>query len=198
MTPRQCSFACAGVALVAGFLPATGHARSLAREGTVAILPTARFASQPDGLDGSSVAPGVGLAFGFKPSASFEIGIDVGASLSSGKGHGGTWDLLGAPLLLRFSWTPTPDFDVRPVFHAGVGKALVTVDGPGYREHTPYAFQATAGLQADLSESVGLWVDGGYLLARAEDPALGRIDGGGVLARAGVYFRWEPIPERRF
>ncbi len=186
--------------LAAALLTLTGlaGARSLAREGTVAILPTARFAPAPKGFDGAPVAPALGLSFGFKPEANFEIGIDIGGSLSEAKGASGTWDLLGAPLLLRFSWTPLPHLDLRPVLHAGVGKALVTVDGPSYREHTPYALQATAGLQADLSDTVGLWLDGGYLYARAEDPALGTVDAGGILARAGLYCRGEPIPKRGF
>jgi len=193
--PRAAGGLAAAALLLA---PAAGAAKSLAREGTVAILPTARFASQPKGFDGAAVAPALALAFGFKPSADLELGIDIGASMASAKGAGGTWDLLGAPLLVRLSWTPMPAWDVRPVFHLGAGKALITVDGPSYREHTPFALQATAGLQADLSDALGLWVDGGYLHARAEDPVLGTVDGGGALARAGLYFRWEPIPARGF
>lgn len=186
-----------GTALLA---PGLAHARSLAREGTVAILPGARFSQAPDGTDGSPVAPELGLSFGFKPSASLEVGIDVLGSRTTAKPEaGGELELTGVPLLLRFSWTPMPDYDVRPLLTAGLGKALVSVDGAGgYREHTPWAALATVGMQADLSSSLGLWIDGGYLFARADDPKIGRVDGGGILARAGLYFRFEPIPERRF
>lgn len=189
----------AALALAAALLlPSAAQARSLAREGTVAILPSARFGSTPKGLDAPAAAPGLGLAFGFKPSASFELGIDVAGSMSEAKGSGGSWRILGAPLLLRASWTPTPDLDWRPVLHAGVGKALVTVDGPSYREHTPTAFFAALGVQGDLSDTIGLMADVGYLHSRADDATLGRLDAGGAIVRAGVYFRWEPIPERRF
>ncbi len=193
MNARRAALAAALLALA----PAA-HAESLAREGTVAILPTARFAKAPAGLDGAAAAPGLGLSFGFKPSASFELGIDIAASMTEATGKGGTWSVLGAPLMLRFTWTPTPHLDVRPVLSAGLGKALVTVDGPAYREHTPYAMQATAGLQADLSDKVGLMLDAGYLHSRADDPTLGTVNAGGAIVRGGVYFRWEPIPERRF
>ena len=140
------------------------------------------------------MAPNLTLAFGFKPSSSLEVGIDLGGSYASG----GPVQIVAAPLMLRMSWTPLPDLDVRPVLHGGFGKQLMTVKGAGkYREHTPYAGLVGAGLQADLSAALGLQLDAGYLHARAEDEALGRIDGGGPFVRAGLYFRFEPTPERR-
>ena len=54
------------------------------------------------------------------------------------------------------------------------------------------------GLQADLNDTIGLMADVGYLYSRADDATLGTVDAGGAIVRAGVYFRWEPIPERRF
>jgi len=186
------------LAALAGLIPSAAAARSLAREGTVAILPSARFGSTPAGFDGGAVAPALGLSFGFKPEAALEVAIDVGLSRAILEGAGARWEVLSVPLAVRLGWTPTPALDVRPVLHLGVGKALVAVDGPAYREHTPWVLQATAGVQADLSDAVGLWIDGGYLHARTEDPALGDVDAGGVLARAGLYFRFEPLPARPF
>lgn len=186
--------------LLSSLLPVQASARALSREGIVGILPSATFGSPRGGGESGSLAPGATLAFGFKPSAPIEVGIDVSASTSNVSGADGrsarVWSV---PFLLRFSWTPTPKWDLRPVFHVGAGKALITVDGPSsYEEHTPLAAQATVGIQADLSDTMGLWADAGYLYARATDSRLGTLDTGGPVARVGLYFRWEPIPERGF
>ncbi len=186
---------CGGLLMLLTLTPVASSAAALAREGTVAILPAARLASTPTGLDNEGAAPAMMLAFGFKPNASLEVGIDVGLSSAGLRAGAGRYDLLIVPLLLRGSWTPTPRWDLRPVVHAGVGKELLLVYGPRgeYREHTPTAAMGAVGIQADLSTSIGLALDLGYLYASAKDPALGRLDGGGPFVRAGLYFRWEPV-----
>lgn len=186
-------------ATVAAVLPLRSEAEALSREGIVGILPSATFSPQTGPGDGRQAAFGGTLAFGFKPSAPLEVGIDISGSTSTlQQADGRDLRLWSVPFLLRLSWTPTPKWDLRPVFHVGAGKALIMVDGASYKEHTPLVAQATAGLQMDLSETTGLWFDVGYLYARAEDPDLGKLDAGGPLARAGIYFRWEPVPERGF
>lgn len=175
--------------------PAEGRSRALDREGTVAILPTLRGGRGPGG-DGSGLAPELALAFSYRPEARFEVGIDLGAGVSEREGAGGTWQVVAVPIAVRLGWTPTPDLDWRPVVQGSVGKAFVSVYGPAYREHTPWVVQATAGLQGDLSRRLGLLAEVGWRHARATDPALGRVELGGWIARAGLVFRWEPEPRR--
>ncbi|AKU90395.1 hypothetical protein [Vulgatibacter incomptus] len=183
------------LALTLAWLPLSAGAEAREREGTVAILPAARLARGPAGVENGGAAPAMVLAFGFKPTASSEVGIDVGATALGVRANDGRYDVVGVPILLRGSWSPAPRWDVRPVLHAGLGKELVLVYGPGdvYREHTPLALMAAAGIAADLSNEIGLSADLGYLYGRADDPGLGRLDGGGGFIRAGVYFRWDPV-----
>lgn len=170
--------------------PREAAAAAVEREGIVAILPAARW-----GQGDVGIAPKLGLSFGIRALAALEVGVDVAASRASVHAEGRDNEFFSLPLLLRGSWTPTPQWDLRPVVHAGIGKALVIVDGGSSkdREHTPQAFMAAAGIQADLSESVGMAADVGYLHLRTNDPKLGSLDGGGPFVRAGVYFRWEPV-----
>ncbi len=171
-------------------LPGAAGAKALEREGTVAILPELRF---PDGADGP--APGLTLSFALKPLRALEVGIDLGVSRS--EGGDGAYHVDALPLGVSFEWTPAPDWDVRPILHATVGKGFVSVDGAGgYRERTSYFALAGAGVTADLSSDVGLYADLGYRYFRVEDEILGRLDAGGPVARAGVYFRWDPVPAR--
>lgn len=170
-------------------VPAAGAAEAREREGTVAILPAVRF---PKGAD--APAPGLTLSFGLKPSRTLEVGIDVSASRSGGTDGG---YLVAVPVGVSFEWTPLPALDVRPVIHATLGKAFVAVDGEGgYGEATPYFALAGAGITADLSSELGLYADGGYLVAGSGEGLPGSPEIGGPLVRLGIYFRWDPIPER--
>jgi hypothetical protein len=170
--------------------PAAAGARALEREGTVALLPALRF---PSGADGP--APGFTLSFALKPTRALEVGIDLGASRS--EGGGGAYRLTAVPVGISFEWTPTPDWDVRPILHATAGKGFTAIDGAGgYREPTSYFALAGAGLTADLSADLGLYADAGYEYFRVKDATLGRLDAGGPLVRAGVYFRFDPVPAR--
>jgi len=175
--------------------PDEAAAKALDGEGIVAILPALRVAASPAGPDDARAAPSFALAFGIKARPSLEVGIDVGVSSQVLEQGGERRDLYALPLLLRASWTPTPGWETRPVIHAGLGKSLILVYGRGdeYRELTPDAFMAALGFQADLSPRIGVAADLGYLHARARDPSLGVLDGGGPFVRAGLYFRWEPV-----
>lgn len=189
--PAPMSLRAPALLLAASLLvPVIASAEALEREGTVALLPAVRFPSDADGP-----APGFTLSFGLKPTRSLEVGIDLGAS--RGEGGDGAYTLTTVPLGVSFEWTPMPDRDLRPVLHATVGKGFATVNGDGdYRELTSYFALAGAGLTADLSSDVGLYADAGYLYFRVKDDTLGRLDAGGPLVRAGVYFRWDPLPKR--
>lgn len=176
--------------LALALAPTAAGAEALEREGTVAILPAVR---SPSGADGP--APGLTLSFGIKPTRTLEVGIDLGASRSDG--GGGAYHLTALPIGVSFEWTPAPDWDLRPVLHATAGKGFAAIDGEGgYRELTSYFALAAAGVTADLSSEIGLYADAGYQYFRVKDEALGRLDAGGPLVRAGVYFRWDPLPQR--
>ena len=199
MSRRQGSFlSVARLLLVPALLclPQGAQARALDREGTVAILPALRIGSIPAGSEGASLGPDLTLGFAYRPEARFEVGIDLGAGFTERERAGERWEIVSVPVLARFGRTPTPHLDWRPVFQGAVGKAFVSVDGPAYREHAPWVLQATAGLQAELSERIGLQADVGWRYAEAEDPALGSIDLGGFIARAGLFIRLEPEPRR--
>lgn len=183
------------LACVVTLVPAVGHARSLAREGTVALLGGARL-SLREGADGPG--PMGAISFGFKPDPRLEVAVDVGISPTSATNEFGPHDLLSVPLTLGFEWTPTPAFDVRPVLGLQVGKALLQADGPtGELEKTPYALAASAGIAWDLSSDLGLEAQVGYLYAAEDVAGTGWLDGGGLFALAGAFFRFEPVPERR-
>ncbi|HWV38698.1 MAG TPA: hypothetical protein VN033_09520 [Vulgatibacter sp.] len=190
---RRAACCCLALATLAQARPA--QARAIEREGIVAILPAARFGARPAGLDNRGFAPALTVSFGLRPTAATELAIEVGGTVF-GAGRGADrLDVIGVPLLVRGSYTPTPARELRPILHAGVGKQLLLVEAPGgeYQEHTPTVAMAAAGLQADLTEAMGLQADVGYLFARAKAPGMGEIDGGGVFVRAGLFFRWEPV-----
>lgn len=193
MTFRSAALACVVLAILAGDVPARAGTRD--GEGLVAILPMVRWGARPSGLDNRGFAPALVASFGMRPTAATELAIELGGTLSGASRDGGRFDFTAVPLLLRGSVTPLPDASVRPVLHAGVGKELLLVYGPGseYQEHTPTVLMAAVGLQADLSDALGLQADAGYLHARASAPGLGTVDGGGVFVRAGLYFRWDPV-----
>lgn len=180
----------ASVVLALSLVPAAAGAEALEREGTVAILPTVRL---PDGADGP--APGLTLSFAIRPTRTLAVGIGLAASRS--EGGGGAYKLTALPVGISFGWTPTPDWNVRPLLHATAGKGFTAVDGEGgYREPTSYFALAGAGLAADLSADLGLYADAGYEYFRVKDDVLGKLDAGGPLVRAGVYFRFDPVPGR--
>jgi hypothetical protein len=173
--------------------PLPSHARSLDREGTVSILPTARLAHGPAGLHAGGAAPGLTFAFGYKPSADLRVGIDLGGSQVVGRNGGGRFDVTAVPLLLALDWILMPNSEIRPVLQAAAGKEFLAVrQGSYYRELTPTVVQVAAGVQADVSDSLGVLLDAGYLLGRATDPRVGRVDGGGPFVRLGITFRFEP------
>ena len=186
--------ACFAVAaVVSSARPA--QARPLDGEGIVAILPSARWGWKPSSLDNGGIAPAVTASFGLRPTLSTELAIEIGATVFGSRQDMGRFDYVGTPLLVRGSWTPLPARDLRPVVHAGIGKELLLVYGPGdeYQEHTPTVGMLAAGLQVELTDAIGLQADVGYLFARARAPGVGELDGGGVFARAGMFFRWEPV-----
>jgi hypothetical protein len=177
-------------AAAVALLPAAAAAKAREREGTVAILPTV---SLPSGAD--APAPGLTLSFGLKPIRTLEVGIDFAASHH--EGGDGAFTLTAVPIGVSFEWTPTPEWDLRPVVHATLGKGFVAVDGAGgYRERAEYFALAGAGVTADLSGDLGLYADLGYRYFRLDDDAEGRLDAGGPLARLGIYFRFDPAPDR--
>jgi len=186
---------CWCVALAAVAPARQAHARAIEGEGIVAILPAARWGGKPASLDNRGFAPALTASFGLRPTASTELAIEIGGTIFGSGQDAGRFDFVGMPLLVRGSYTPTPGRELRPVFHAGVGKELVLVYGPGkeYQEHTPTVAMAAAGLQADLTDAIGLQADAGYLYARARAPGVGELDGGGVFVRAGMFFRWDPV-----
>jgi hypothetical protein len=187
---RSLARTAAALAAAVSLLPAAAAAKAREREGTVAILPAVGL---PSGAD--APAPGLTLSFGLKPTRTLEVGIDFSASHQEGRD--GAFSLTAVPIGVSFEWTPTPDWDLRPVFHATAGKGFVSVDGDGgYRELTDYFVLAGAGLTADVSEDVGLYADLGYRYFRLDDGTEGRLDAGGPLARFGVYFRFDPVPDR--
>lgn len=186
---------CCCVAFAAVSAARQAHASVIEGEGIIAILPSARWGGKPASLDNRGFAPSLTASFGLRPSASTELAIEIGGTLFGASQDAGRFDFVGMPLLLRGSYTPTPAKDLRPVFHAGVGKELVLVYGPDgkYQEHTPNVAMVAAGLQADLNDAIGLQADAGYLYARARAPGVGELDGGGVFVRAGMFFRWDPV-----
>ena len=171
------------------------QAKPLDGEGIVAFLPSARWGWKPSSLDNGGFAPALTASFGLRPTVSTEVAIEIGGTVFGSRQDMGRFDYVGTPLLVRGTWTPLPASDLRPVFHAGFGKELLLVDGPGgeYQEHTPSVGMLAAGLQTELTDAIGLQADVGYLYARARAPGVGELDGGGVFARAGMFFRWEPV-----
>ncbi len=181
--------------LAVALTPAAASARSLAREGTVSLLAGARL-SLREGAEGPG--PMGAISFGFKPDPRLEVAIDVGVSPTSASNAVGAHTVLAVPLTLGLEWTPTPAWEARPVLGLQVGKALLQIDGPaGEVEATPFAFAASAGLAWDLNSDLGLEAHAGWLSAAESVPGTGWVDGGGAFALAGVYFRFEPVPERR-
>lgn len=180
--------------LAVALAPALAGARSLAREGTVSLLGGARL-SLREGAEGPG--PMGAISFAFKPDARMEVAIAVGVSPSAATNDVGPHTVLAVPLALRLGWTPTPTLELRPVLGVQAGKALLQIDGPaGELEATPFALAGTVGVAFDLSADLGLEAHGGYLYAAEAVPGTGWVDGGGVFALAGVYFRFEPVPER--